>query len=249
MQWERPVLTLPQNMEIDLGGIGKEYAVDRVVSLLAPRTEAAFLVNFGGDLRAVGRKRDGKPWEVGVERPGVADQAALTIELLQGAVATSGDATGYWALRTVTETVEETYIDHYVTETRTRTDRVKVGTLTYDTTVSERYVDYYVDVEVTRTRQVPDGEIEVTHTRTEITGSRYRLTSLLDRGAALETEVEKLRIEAAALSAPERVEPRARKLGLRYPEAGQIVPLEDPRGPITDVAAPPPEATDGGKAR
>ena len=95
LQWERPVLTLPKGMEIDLGGIGKEYAVDRVVSLLAPRTEAAFLVNFGGDLRAVGRRRNGKPWEVGVERPGVADQAALKSELLQGAVATSGDATRY----------------------------------------------------------------------------------------------------------------------------------------------------------
>ena len=93
------------------------------------------------------------------------------------------------------------------------------------------------------------GAAAVVWARTEITGSRYRLTSLLDRGAALEAEVEKLRIEAAALSAPERVEPRARKLGLRYPETGQIVPLEAPRGPSSDVAAPPPEATDGGKAR
>jgi cell division protein FtsL len=91
------------------------------------------------------------------------------------------------------------------------------------------------------------GAAAVVWARTEITGSRYRLTSLLDRRAALEAEVEKLRIEAAALSAPERVEPRARKLGLRYPEAGQVVPLEDPRGIITDVAAPPPEAAHGGK--
>jgi FAD:protein FMN transferase len=95
LTWERPTLTLPAGMEIDLGGIGKEYAVDRVASLLAPRTEAAFLVNFGGDLRAVGRRRDGKPWEVGVERPGLEGQAALQINLMQGAVATSGDATRY----------------------------------------------------------------------------------------------------------------------------------------------------------
>lgn len=95
LAWERPVLTLPAGMEIDLGGIGKEYAVDRVAALLASRTQAAFLVNFGGDLRAVGRRRDGKPWEVGVERPGLTGEAALQISLVQGAVATSGDASRF----------------------------------------------------------------------------------------------------------------------------------------------------------
>jgi len=95
VKWERPNLTLPAGMEIDLGGIGKEYAVDRTARLLATRTEAAFLVNFGGDLRAVGARRDGRPWEVGVERPGVENEAALRIELHQGALATSGDARRY----------------------------------------------------------------------------------------------------------------------------------------------------------
>lgn len=90
--WENPVLTLPAGMEIDLGGIGKEYAVDRVTALLAEKTRAAFLVNFGGDLRAWGRRRDGQPWRVGVERPGLPAAAALDLELQQGALATSGDA-------------------------------------------------------------------------------------------------------------------------------------------------------------
>ena len=90
--WRRPEITLPAGMEIDLGGIGKEYAVDRVTALLADRASAAVLVDFGGDLRAWGRRRDGQPWRVGVERPGAPDQAALEIELTAGAVATSGDA-------------------------------------------------------------------------------------------------------------------------------------------------------------
>lgn len=92
VRWENPVITLPEGMEIDLGGIGKEYAVDRVVALLAEKTRAAFLVNFGGDLRAWGRRRDGLPWRVGVERPGLPKSAALDLELQQGALATSGDA-------------------------------------------------------------------------------------------------------------------------------------------------------------
>ena len=39
--WQRPALTLPAGMEIDLGGIGKEYAVDRAAALVAARTASA----------------------------------------------------------------------------------------------------------------------------------------------------------------------------------------------------------------
>jgi thiamine biosynthesis lipoprotein len=50
------------------------------------------LVNFGGDLRAVGRRTDDRSWQVGVELPGSADTAGLKLELGIGALATSGDA-------------------------------------------------------------------------------------------------------------------------------------------------------------
>lgn len=90
--WKRPTLTLPEGMEIDLGGLGKEYAVDRAAQLISLRTQAAVLVNFGGDLRALGRRRDGRPWRVGVEAPDRDAQAALDLDLAQGALATSGDS-------------------------------------------------------------------------------------------------------------------------------------------------------------
>lgn len=95
--WRRPELTLPAGMEIDLGGLGKEYAVDRAARLLSLRTRAAVLVNFGGDLRALGARRDGRPWRVGVEAPADGSgagraTAALDLELVQGALATSGDS-------------------------------------------------------------------------------------------------------------------------------------------------------------
>ena len=92
INWQRPEVTVPPGMEIDLGGLGKEYAVDRVATLLADRTTAPVLVNFGGDLRAVGRRADGQTWQVGVELPGQVDSAGLKIELGIGALATSGDA-------------------------------------------------------------------------------------------------------------------------------------------------------------
>ena len=92
IRWENPQISVPEGMEIDLGGLGKEYAVDRVAALVAERTGVAFLVNFGGDLRALGDRRDGRPWDVGVERPGFEGQAGLQLHLRKGALATSGDA-------------------------------------------------------------------------------------------------------------------------------------------------------------
>jgi FAD:protein FMN transferase len=87
--WQPPVLTLPEGMEIDLGGLGKEYAVDRVYGLIAAQFHGALLVNFGGDLRA-SRAPPAGPWRVGVERPGAAGDARLLLEVGAGALATSG---------------------------------------------------------------------------------------------------------------------------------------------------------------
>lgn len=92
VQWQNPVITLPAGMEIDLGGVGKEYAVDRVFNLLAGMTDAALLVNFGGDLRARGPRRDGSAWQIGIETPDRDNTAAETLSLVNGALATSGDA-------------------------------------------------------------------------------------------------------------------------------------------------------------
>jgi thiamine biosynthesis lipoprotein len=92
VQWQRPRLMLPTGMELDLGGVGKEYAVDRTLALLRQISpQASLLVNFGGDLAVSGPRACGRPWQVGVERPGGGD-AALQLELAAGALATSGDA-------------------------------------------------------------------------------------------------------------------------------------------------------------
>lgn len=92
VSWQRPWLTLPVGMEIDFGGIGKEYAVDRAflaVQHLCP--QASILVNFGGDLHA-GRPPPGMAaWTIGVEDPNGAE-AVRHLALLEGALATSGDA-------------------------------------------------------------------------------------------------------------------------------------------------------------
>jgi thiamine biosynthesis lipoprotein len=79
-------------MELDLGGVGKEYAVDTVADLLASEGVESALVNFAGDVRTVGQRGDGRPWTVGVQDPRNARRNRLTIALGNGAgIATSGD--------------------------------------------------------------------------------------------------------------------------------------------------------------
>jgi thiamine biosynthesis lipoprotein len=91
VQWQAPRLLLPVGMEIDFGGFGKEYAVDRAYELLAARRAAPFLVNLGGDLRANHQPPSGG-WQIGVEQPESDRQAALLLQLDHGALATSGDS-------------------------------------------------------------------------------------------------------------------------------------------------------------
>jgi thiamine biosynthesis lipoprotein len=93
--WNRPTLLLQAGMEIDFGGIGKEYAVDRALALAEAHTRAPVLVNFGGDLRVSGPRRDGTPWYVAIEDVDRAGNAAGLLELSSGALATSGDTYRY----------------------------------------------------------------------------------------------------------------------------------------------------------
>jgi len=95
VSWQAPVLRMPMGMEIDFGGIGKEYAVDRACAVARAATSRPVLVNCGGDLAATGPRADGQPWIVGIDT-GVAEQPAgaapPVVRLAQGGVATSGDA-------------------------------------------------------------------------------------------------------------------------------------------------------------
>jgi thiamine biosynthesis lipoprotein len=94
--WRDRTLTLPAGMEIDFGGIGKEYAVDRAAALIGAGTSAACVVNFGGDLYVSGPRRGERPWGVGLDDPQRPGEAALLrLELERGGLATSGDARRY----------------------------------------------------------------------------------------------------------------------------------------------------------
>lgn len=90
-RWQSPRLTLLPGMEIDFGGIGKEYAVDRAAALVRPLSSRC-LLNFGGDLLALGPQAPGRPWRAGIESLTGGDAPAKQINLELGALTTSGDA-------------------------------------------------------------------------------------------------------------------------------------------------------------
>ena len=96
VSWHRPFLALRAGMEIDFGGIVKEYAVDRAAALASEVSDAPLLVNFGGDVVATARPEKSKGWQVGIEALDTdIRKAERVIRLSQGALATSGDARRY----------------------------------------------------------------------------------------------------------------------------------------------------------
>lgn len=96
VSWQPPLLCMPAGMEIDLGGIGKEYAVDRAAGLLRTLGEVSCLVNLGGDLAVTRKPQRRDCWTVGIESTRAdASLPASLLKLAVGALATSGDSRRY----------------------------------------------------------------------------------------------------------------------------------------------------------
>ena len=92
VKWKPPLLEfLIPGMELDLGGVVKEYAADRAASLCRQRGVRSGMVNLGGDISVVGPRLDGEPWRIGVQHPRNNAEMMQTIALRGGGLATSGD--------------------------------------------------------------------------------------------------------------------------------------------------------------
>ena len=78
-------------MELDFGGFGKEYAVDRAALVLREAGCASALVNLAGDLSILGPQPDGSPWRAGIRHPRREGALLATLPVASGALATSGD--------------------------------------------------------------------------------------------------------------------------------------------------------------
>lgn len=94
VEWDGQSICLKADMELDFGGVGKEYAVDRVLLLLTEAKSLPYLVNLGGDIATNGALFPDHEWRVGIE---VISNNGVNkvLHLKEGAIATSGDSRRY----------------------------------------------------------------------------------------------------------------------------------------------------------
>ena len=85
-------------MTLDVGAVGKGYAVEQAAQAAQARGLTSALLNIGGNVRAIGTKPDGKLWTAGVENPWGDDPAYIqAVELADGdSLVISGDYQRYF---------------------------------------------------------------------------------------------------------------------------------------------------------
>ncbi len=82
-------VTLPDGMEIDLGGIAKGYIADQLANMIRGKVKSA-LLNFGGNVYAVGEKTDGSAFRVGICDPTNTSTQRAVVQVKDRTVVTSG---------------------------------------------------------------------------------------------------------------------------------------------------------------
>lgn len=91
IQWNDTEVRLPRGMEIDFGGLVKEYTADSVARLALSLGLQHGLINLGGDVRVIGPLPDGQPWPVSIVDPTTSTQSMANLLMPDGGLASSGD--------------------------------------------------------------------------------------------------------------------------------------------------------------
>ena len=87
---ENNSITLRNNAMIDLGGIAKGYASDKLVEVFKNNKIKSALISFGSAIQAIGKKPDGSNWRIGIADPEKSDDYIAMLELNDKCIATSG---------------------------------------------------------------------------------------------------------------------------------------------------------------
>ena len=92
VQWDEQSIYLPQSgMQLDFGGIVKEYAADSVAELCRQQGIHHGIIELGGDIKVIGPLPNGQGWPVAIRDPRQPDKIIAQLELSSGALASSGD--------------------------------------------------------------------------------------------------------------------------------------------------------------
>ncbi len=131
-------ITLPRDVGLDLGGIGKGWAVDGVARIL--RTPC--LVNCGGDVFAGGKPPSEDAWHVGVSDPFEPERDLMVLAVVHAAVATSSSLKRRWK-------IGDAYVHHLIdprTAQPSTSDAVQVTVIAPTATLA----DYHAKVALLR---------------------------------------------------------------------------------------------------
>ncbi len=99
VDWNDQNVYLPlPGMELDFGGIVKEYAADAVAALCLQSGVNSGVIELGGDIRVLGPRSDGQGWPIAIRDPGSPNKTVAKLEIKAGALASSGDYERYLEL-------------------------------------------------------------------------------------------------------------------------------------------------------
>lgn len=93
---ENNTITLPENMQIDFGGIAKGYAGQKAAESLKAQGIESALLNMGGNIQTIGSKPDGSDWTVAIQDPQDTNQYVGYVQVSDKAVVTSGGYERYF---------------------------------------------------------------------------------------------------------------------------------------------------------
>lgn len=88
-------IAVPENMQIDLGAVGKGYTGDVIADILRENGINSALLDLGGNIQTVGKKPDGTDWKLGLRSP-FGEESFATLEISDCAVITSGGYERYF---------------------------------------------------------------------------------------------------------------------------------------------------------
>lgn len=87
---------LPAGVQVDMGGIAKGYAAERVMAIFREHGIEHALISLGGNIQALGSKPDSSPWRIGIQDPRRPDALIAEVQIHNRAVVTSGGYLRYF---------------------------------------------------------------------------------------------------------------------------------------------------------
>lgn len=95
--WEMTAGLKNVGQSIDLGGIGKGFAGDRILDVFKDFGISSAYSNLGGNVVTLGTKPDGSPWHVGIQHPRLEENILGSVSVVNQTVVTSGDYQRFFA--------------------------------------------------------------------------------------------------------------------------------------------------------